>query len=395
MKVPTIAPLRSTGRAEGVATSSPPQIGEAPAYEAALAASLDALAPPRTRAPTADAAPDHGGRPLAATGALIHASAGKPPALTITAAQPLSFDAPFGDGADRHTGVRAASALVKLGDAYLVAQDDSNFAAVWRPGSITALRVFDHDGADTFSSARGNKAHKPDLELGTTLRVGDAEAAVLLGSGSTPARMRAAVVTPAATPGGFDVRTADLSSLYAAAQARLGIGADALNLEAAAAVGERVLFFQRGNGAGAVNASFAVARHRLEAALLDGRPLAASDLFDVRRHALGTLDGCALGFSDAAPLPDGRVLVLAAAEASPNTYDDGAIAGSVLMVLDPSGVLSDPVRVPDGPDGPYKLEGLAVARVEDGVAHLVAVEDADDPDAPSTALTLRLALPRV
>lgn len=346
---------------------------------------------PTARALGATAAADHGGRPLAATAALVHAAAGKPPIIALTSAQPLAFEVPFGDGDDRHTGVRAASALVKLGDTFVIAQDDSNFAAVWRGGSVTALRVFAREGADTFSKERGNKALKPDLEVGTAMRVGGAESAVLFGSGSTPARMRAAAVTPG--PSGFDVRTADLSSLYAAAQARLGVGADVLNLEAAAAVGERVLFFQRGNGAGAVNASFAVPRHLVESALLEGRPIAASELFDVRRHALGTLDGCALGFSDAAPLPDGRVLVLAAAEASPNTYDDGAIAGSVLMVLDQTGALSPPIRVPDGPHGPYKLEGLAVSRVEGGVAHLVAVEDADDPSKPSTALTLELVLP--
>lgn len=340
-------------------------------------------------APVVPAVADHGGRPLAGSAALVHASASRAAPLSIVSAQPLVFDAPFGEGEDRHRGVRAASALVRLGDGYLVAQDDSNFAASWRGSSVTPLRLFVGTSGDTFSTARGNKPHKPDLEMGATVSIGGSEAAVLFGSGSTPARMRAVWVTTA-----HAVHSADLSSLYAAAQTRLGIGADALNLEGAAAVGDRVVFFQRGNGAGGVNASFAIAQRTLEAALVDGQPIAASALFDVRRHDLGTLDGCALGFSDAAPLPDGRILVVAAAEASPNTYDDGAVAGSVLMVLEATGELVGRVRVPDGPQGPYKLEGVAVDRVEGGIAYVRAVEDADDPARPSTALTLALVLPK-
>lgn len=313
------------------------------------------------------------------------------PTLAVTSTQSLVFDATFGEGADRHVGVRAASALVKLGDAFVIAQDDSSFCAVWTDAGVRPLRLFaDRGHGDTFSPARGNKAHKPDLELGATFAVGGREAAVLFGSGSTDARMTAAWIVEA--PGGYAVHTADLASLYAAACQRLGLPKDALNLEGAAAVGDTVVFFQRGNGIGGVNASFAVAQATLEAALVDGRPIAPSDLRAVRRHALGALDGCALSFSDAAPLPDGRVLFLAAAEASPNTYDDGQIAGSVLGVLEHDGSARVLARVPDGPRGPYKLEGLAVERVDGATVHLRAVEDADDPTKASTALRLRLVL---
>lgn len=313
------------------------------------------------------------------------------PALVVEAQGPLMFSAPFGDGPDRHVGVRAASALVPLGSAFVIAQDDSNFAALWTPSGLTPLRLFPDVHGDTYSSARGNKAHKPDLEAGASFDVGGRPAAVLFGSGSTDARLRAAWVSEG--PEGHQVRTAELPSLYAAARQRLGLAADVLNLEAAAAVGERVYFFQRGNGEGGVNASFVVPRATLEAALVSGAPIAAHDLREVRRHSLGALDGCPLGFSDAAPLPDGRVLFLAAAEASPNTYDDGAVAGSVIGVLEHDGTARVLQRVPDGPDGPYKLEGLAVERVDGARVHLRALEDADDPTQASTALRLRLELP--
>ena len=61
-----------------------------------------------------------------------------------------------------------------------------------------------------------------------------------------------------------------------------------------------------------MNASFSVSQKVLESALLNGTPIKSSDLREVRKHQLGDLDGCGLGFSDAAPLPDGRILFLAA-----------------------------------------------------------------------------------
>ncbi len=361
-------------------TAKPAKPAEAPVDARDPAKPAPALEPPKTTRPS--------GKRLTT---MQQQKTFDPPTLAVTSTQSLRFDAPFGEGPDRHDGVRAASALVRLGGAFLIAQDDSNVCAVWRDAGVRPLRLFaDRGHGETFSSARGNKAHKPDLELGATFAVGGREAAVLFGSGSTAARMTAAWVVEA--PGGYAVHTAELASLYAAACQRLGLARDALNLEGAAAVGDRVVFFQRGNGAGGVNASFSVSQPTLEAALVDGRAIAASDLREVRRHALGDLDGCALGFSDAAPLPDGRVLFLAAAEASPNTYDDGAVAGSVVGVLEHDGSAKVLARVPDGPRGPYKLEGLAVDGVEGRVVHLRAVEDADDPTKASTALRLRLAL---
>ncbi|MFN0028314.1 MAG: hypothetical protein ACKV2O_14200 [Acidimicrobiales bacterium] len=61
--------------------------------------------------------------------------------------------------------VRAASALDRLGDGGLVAQDDANFAAWQRNGSITPLRIFPPvEGRDHFSEADGTKHLKADLE---------------------------------------------------------------------------------------------------------------------------------------------------------------------------------------------------------------------------------------
>lgn len=350
---------------------------EARAERAAISEDELELAPPKTDPP----------RTTQTSGKRLKPLNGPPAPITLVSIGPLSFDAPFGEGQDRHEGVRAASALVRLGDALLIPQDDSAFAAVWTASGVTPLRLFEGE-ALTFSEARGNKASKPDLELGASFLLGGSPAAVLFGSGSTAARMRAVIVRGPEGP----VVTVDLSSLYAAAARRLGLEAGALNLEGAASSGDEVVFFQRGNGPGGVNASFRVPIATLEAALLEGAPVEAHDLREVRRHLLGSLDGCALGFSDATPLPDGRVLFLAAAEDSPSTFDDGAIAGSVIGVLELDGSARVLARVPDGPDGPLKLEGLAVERLDGRMATVIAVEDADDPAKPSTAVRLLLDL---
>lgn len=329
----------------------------------------------------------HGGKDLQ----LLHRGGPIGPQLVVRSAEPISFDTPFGEGLDRHEGVRAASALVRLGERLIIGQDDSNFAAIISEGKITALRLFDNVAGDTYAPERNNKAEKPDIELGATFHVGGQEAAVLFGSGSTSRRMRAAWITEAG--GALSAQNRDISSLYQAAMRRLGIGPDVLNLEGCAPSGDKIVFFQRGNGAGSVNATFAVKQQTLEAALLEGRTIQASDIREVRRYDLSRFAPAGLGFSDATPLPDGRILFLAAAEDSPNTFDDGAILGSVLGVLDTDGNLLGVTRVPDGPDGPYKLEGVTVLGVEGGVARVMAVEDADDPSKASVRLVLDYALP--
>jgi hypothetical protein len=291
---------------------------------------------------------------------------------------PLVFRHPFGEGEHCQAHVRAASAIVPFAGGWLVAQDDTNFAAAWGPGGIDPIRLFPDVVGDTYSSKLGNKQHKPDLECGVTIPVRGAEAAVLFGSGSTRARRRAAVVTP---PHG--VRIARLDSLYAAAMEVMGVGEDELNLEGACALGGTVRFYQRGNaGPRARNVTFEVATERLVEAL-DGGTLTPADLSNVRDHALGTLGGAPLGFSAAAALPDGLSFFAASAEASPNTYDDGPCEGSVIGCMDPEGTIVEVQPLPAGAPQGQKIEGLAVESWHEHGGRLLAVTDNDDPTAPA------------
>src|SRR5687768_9997402 len=123
----------------------------------------------------------------------------------------------FDDG----TPIRAASAIAPLGDGWLIAQDDATHAAWSTPRSVSRIRVLPSvEGHDVFSSSEGTKHLKPDFEAACEVIVDGAAAVLLLGSGSSAARMRAALVW---TDGDrHQVAVADLSELYAAVAASMG-----------------------------------------------------------------------------------------------------------------------------------------------------------------------------
>jgi hypothetical protein len=291
--------------------------------------------------------------------------------LEIEESSALTFD----DGSP----VRSASAIAPFGDGWLVAQDDATHAAWLRPGSVTPVRVLDPvDGLEVFSSAAGTKHLKPDFEAACTVPGGEV---LMLGSGSSPARMRASLV------GGDGFVVAGLRPLYLAVAAALGLREDLLNLEGACLIDGRLRWFQRANvAAGAPTASVDVDAARLLAAVRGETGPDEIDVHDVRRYDLGTVGGVALAVTDAVPIGDGRVLVSAAAEDTPNAVDDGPVVGSGLAVL---GLDGEPPIFAALP-GAEKVEGLAVREVTADGVRLLAVVDADDYDVPSTRLALRL-----
>lgn len=311
----------------------------------------------------------------------------------------------FADGSP----VRAASAVARLGDGWLVVQDDATHAA-WvrfgapgepsargsladRPRAVDRVRVLPAvTGLDTFEESAGTKHLKPDLEAAFELPGdGDRDAVVLLGSGSSPARMRAALMSAdPGVPDGASVHVADLAPLYAAVGRALDVVPDLLNLEGACVVDDVLRWFHRGlPSAGVPTASVDVDLAALLEAIAGSGDPAAVPLRDTRRYDLGEVRSVGLAVTDAVRLPDGRILVSAAAEDAPNPRDDGPVVGAVLAVLDGHVVVgtADLPRI----DGcAPKVEGLALVGSADDGAHLLATLDADDPAAPSLAVALHV-----
>lgn len=284
--------------------------------------------------------------------------------------------------------VRAASALAPLDDGWLVGQDDANHAAWWRPGTLTRLRLFEaRDGLDVFSEAAGTKHLKPDVEAACAVEVGGRPGVLLLGSGSLPARTRAAVVTVQGDR--VRSRAAELAPVYDAVADALDLPPGTLNLEGACRLGDRLRWFQRGHGrSGLRSASIDVDLASLLAVVHDEAHPGEVTLSDPRTYDLGTLGGLALTITDAIALPDGRVLVSAAAEDAPDAVADGPIAGSALALLDGEDVAVAPL--PAGTPA-WKVEGLTTVTAGPDGAVLLAVVDQDDPGVPSTALELTVA----
>ena len=293
----------------------------------------------------------------------------------------------FDDG----TPVTAASGIAPLGDGWLIAQDDATSVAWRRGGSVTAVRVLPAvEGHDTFSEARGTKRFKPDLEVACPAEVDGEPAVLLLGSGSTSRRMRGVVVR--LVEGRPVVQAGDLAPLYERVAARLGVPLDQLNLEGASRHGDTVRWFQRGNlAAGVDSASVDLPLEGLVSAVL-GR--AGADSVPIDRplvYDLGAVEGVGLAVTDAIALPDGRELLSAAAEDSPNAVDDGPVVATALVLVD-GGTVVAVAPVPEVGGHVHKVEGLALREVRDGEVRLLAVVDDDDPDAPSAELELRATL---
>jgi hypothetical protein len=293
----------------------------------------------------------------------------------------------FDDG----TPVTAASAIAPLGDGWLVAQDDSTSAAWWRAGEITAVRLLPPvEGLDRFSEAAGTKRLKPDLEVACPAEVDGEPAVLLLGSGSTDRRTRGVLVR--LDDGQPVARTGELAPLHAAVVQCLGLTADQLNLEGAARRGDTVRWFNRGNlAAGVRPASVDVPLAGLVDAVLGRTDPASVPVEQPRDYDLGEVAGVGLAVTDAIALPDGRLLLSAAAEDTPNAVDDGPVVAAALVLVDGDTVL-DVATVPELDGRVPKVEGLALRAVQDDDVQLLAVVDDDDPTRPSTALELHVAL---
>lgn len=286
--------------------------------------------------------------------------------------------------------VRAASAIAELGPGWLIAQDDGTHACWWRDESGTRVRAFPAiEGLDVFSGETGSKHLKPDLEAACPVPGEASPTVLLLGSGSTPRRMRSALVRLTDTEP-VSV-AADLSALYAAVAAALDVPADALNLEGGCVVGDALRWFQRGlPTAGWPTASVDLALADVLAAATGRLDPAAVEVRNVRRYDLGVVGGVGLAVTDAVTVTGGDVLVSAVAEDSPSTYDDGPVAGSTLALLRGDTVL-DAADLPQVEGRVAKVEGLALLEWGARGGRLLAVIDDDDESVPSWLLTLRVS----
>ncbi|MFO0688957.1 MAG: hypothetical protein U0900_09625 [Myxococcota bacterium] len=316
----------------------------------------------------------------------------------IRSSTPLRYADGPDAGLDRPPIVRAASGIVwadtPSGPRLCLCQDDALFLALVDPrdGRVDARPLpAGESGVRLFDTLRANKQDKLDLESLCVVPTAQGPRLWLVGSGSAPVRE---VVVEVDLSAEGSIRVVSTARLCAALRAHPGLRGGALNLEGACVAGDDLVLLQRGNGADGTPAVVRVAFAELQAQLA-GRGDALPSL-RVDPVALPTVDGIALGFTDACLLAADRLLFLAAAEASPDVIDDGAVTGSTLGILSlgsrPAVEALIPLLEPDGRPSRRKAEGICLDPERAGLAFVVV--DADDPTTASDLLEVELSIAR-
>ena len=215
-----------------------------------------------------------------------------------------------------------------------------------------------------------SKAEKPDFEALTCIEMDGQQNLLVMGSGSTENRKQALLFNPA----NHQIRTlinAVDYHFFANSFALTG-GAD-LNIEAVCSDHQSLYIFQRGN----INRHHGVLVFDLTQ-IQNGESLEKS-LVNSMNLQLPDIDGSASGISDACFLKDKNLIVATAAvEQTLNTYDDGQVLGSFIILLSPDGKTLDTQVIQDDKGQPLqiKVEGITwLESTVDGEVFLLCTDN--------------------
>lgn len=279
----------------------------------------------------------------------------------------------------------AGSGLVVVDDFLYVVADDALHLTCFHRSSDAAGSLMRLFPGELPREHAARKAAKPDLEALVRLPAfGNYPSGALLAvpSGSTTQRCQGALLrldAQGAIIGG--PKSIDFSALYAA----LGTQVTALNIEGAVVVDDALMLLHRGSRPYPLNALIELSLPEVHAGLVTRSAIEALSPRRVRWVDLGDVDGVALSITDGAALPDGRLVVIAVAEQSPDSYADGPCLGAAAGVLGRNGRVQQLQHL----QPTYKIEGVQ-AWIEDGLIRLLLVTDADDESNPGYLLEVEL-----
>jgi len=277
----------------------------------------------------------------------------------------------------------AASGLVCISSLNYVVADDELHLGVFRanssePGHL--VRLFEGELPACNADRKKQKADFEALTLLPSFGSYPDGALLALGSGSRPNRRLGALL-------GLDAQGAvrgspqvvDCSPILASLDREVG----SVNIEGAVVSGSELRLFQRGNKRSSENAIIRFQLSTFLDALSSGQTAAIAPLA-INTFDLGQVDGIPLCFTDAAALPDGRMVFTAVAEGVDDNYNDGACAGAAV------GIVGNELQCLYHLDWPHKVEGVS-ARLEGDVIRLLLVSDADDFEIPAALFSATIA----
>ena len=255
------------------------------------------------------------------------------------------------------SAIGALSGVAYLGDyLYFVGDDVRYLLKTSLKNKITATTTFEKvpllESSEQEALTVLSKAEKPDFEALSCIIFNEQLHLLVMGSGSTEKRKQALLYNPS----NHQVQTLldKLDYDYLQHCVALTGGAD-LNIEAVCSDNHHLYIFQRGN----INHFHGVLVFDLEK--IQAHKFLENALIRSFNLTLPEINGSVSGISDAYFFVDKNVIVATAAvEQTLNTYDDGAVLGSYILVLSPKGEVLDSFLIQDaeGNTLAIKVEGI-------------------------------------
>lgn len=237
---------------------------------------------------------------------------------------------------EQDRGVKAASGLVKAGSTfYIIADDEVSLAEFKFEGNPKANYIKLLEKELPLDAAQ-RKKQKPDWESLVQLEIAKDQRIILaVPSGSTENRMVGAFLrldSAGVIDKNSEPVTVDFCEIYKSLKERFA----ELNIEGACVLNNKIMLFQRGNGASGKNAIIDIDLAGFCNDLVNASAIKAQHVLAVTEYHLGHLEGHKLDFTDAC-VADNKIWFLAVAEDSQSTYDDGQYYGAIIGCLDAAG----------------------------------------------------------
>ncbi|WP_032863179.1 DUF6929 family protein [Acinetobacter sp. NIPH 2100] len=277
------------------------------------------------------------------------------------------------------SAISALSGVACVGeDIYFVGDDVRYLLKTNRNNSLFSATVFEKvplsESSEPIPLIALSKEKKPDFEALTCLIFNEQPQLLIMGSGSTENRKQALLYNPSNNQISIFLDAVDYHFLENSIE--LTGGAD-LNIEAVCSDHRHLYIFQRGN----INRHHGVLVFDL-AKMQQGKSL-ENALINSLSLNLPEIEGAASGISDAYFFVDKNLIVATAAvEQTLNTYDDGEVLGSFILLFSPDGqaLSSHLIQDAEGKTRPLKVEGITwLESRSDGEVFLL-VTDSDGGD---------------